>query len=154
MHVDLTGMLPAQVDKRLMRAEGSGKSQLPPNADVAAISGSVEQSVSETLAAQLDKMFAGTRDKGVGSQSQQFIRLSERQLQVLRLLGEGKTNQEIAEALYRSPHTIKLHVSAILKQLGLKSRTQAALLASQLQAENAIRPSLGNSLKKRRATQR
>ena len=48
----------------------------------------------------------------------------------------------------------KLHVSAILKELRLKSRTQAALLASQLQAENAIRLSVGNSLKKRRTAQR
>ncbi len=59
-------------------------------------------------------------------------RLSKRQMEVLRLLGKGKTNREIADALFRSPHTIKLHVSAILKQLNLKSRTQAALLASKL----------------------
>ena len=59
-------------------------------------------------------------------------RLSKRQMEVLRLLGKGKTNREIAEALFRSPHTIKLHVSAILERLNLKSRTQAALLASKL----------------------
>jgi DNA-binding NarL/FixJ family response regulator len=59
-------------------------------------------------------------------------RLTKRQLEVLRLLGEGKTNAEIAKALFRSPHTIKLHVSAILRELDLKSRTQAALLASKL----------------------
>jgi DNA-binding CsgD family transcriptional regulator len=58
--------------------------------------------------------------------------LTKRQMDVLRLLGEGKTNQEIAESLFRSPHTIKLHVSAILERLNLKSRTQAALLASKL----------------------
>jgi DNA-binding NarL/FixJ family response regulator len=59
-------------------------------------------------------------------------RLTKRQLEVLHLLGKGKTNQEIAEELFRSPHTIKLHVSAILERLNLKSRTQAALLASKL----------------------
>lgn len=58
--------------------------------------------------------------------------LSKRQVDVLRLLGKGMTNREIAEALFRSPHTIKLHVSAILERLHLKSRTQAALLASKL----------------------
>jgi DNA-binding CsgD family transcriptional regulator len=141
MHVNLTSILPAQIDTRLMQAEGSGRSQLPPKADVAAISGVIEQSVSETLAAQLDKMIAGTRD--IRNQSEQPIHLSERQLQVLQLLGEGKTNREIAEALYRSPNTIKLHVSAILKQLGLKSRTQAALLASQLHGEGAGRLPVG-----------
>ncbi len=58
--------------------------------------------------------------------------LSKRQREVFRLLGEGKTNGEIARALFRSPNTIKLHVSAILKQLDMRNRTQAALLASRL----------------------
>jgi DNA-binding NarL/FixJ family response regulator len=58
--------------------------------------------------------------------------LSKRQVEVLRLLGKGMTNRQIAEALFRSPHTVKLHVSAILERLNLKSRTQAALLASRL----------------------
>jgi DNA-binding NarL/FixJ family response regulator len=62
--------------------------------------------------------------------------LSRRQLEILGLLAEGKTNSEIARVLSRSPNTIKLHVSAILRQLNLKSRTQAALLASKhLKAE-------------------
>ena len=154
LHVNLTGMLPPHIDNRLTQAENSNRSQLPAKADVAAISGAVEQSVSETLASQLNKMFGGTHYKSVGQEPEQPVRLSGRQIQVLWLLGEGKTNREIAEALFRSPNTIKLHVSAILKELRLKSRTQAALLASQLQAENAIRLSLGNSLKKRRAAQR
>ena len=59
-------------------------------------------------------------------------RLSKRQLEVLGLLAEGKTNAEIARALSRSPHTIKLHVSAILRQLNVKSRTKAAFLASAI----------------------
>ena len=60
------------------------------------------------------------------------MRLTKRQQEILRLLGEGKTNPEIARALFRSPNTIKLHVSAILKNLDLQNRTQAALLASRL----------------------
>ena len=62
--------------------------------------------------------------------------LSKRHMEVLRLLGEGKTNKEIAKALCRSPNTIKLHVSAILRLLQLKSRTQAALFASRVYEEN------------------
>jgi DNA-binding CsgD family transcriptional regulator len=62
--------------------------------------------------------------------------LSKRHMEVLRLLGEGKTNKEIAKALSRSPNTIKLHVSAILRLLKLKSRTQAALFASRVYKEN------------------
>jgi DNA-binding CsgD family transcriptional regulator len=66
--------------------------------------------------------------------------LSKRQMDVLRLLGEGKTNKEIAKALGRSPNTVKLHVSAILRLLKLKSRTQAALFASKIykQTEGSI----------------
>ena len=59
-------------------------------------------------------------------------RLSKRQMEVLQLLGQGKSNKEIAMALFRSPNTIKLHVSAILERLQLKSRTEAALLSSKL----------------------
>ena len=62
--------------------------------------------------------------------------LSKRHMEVLRFLGEGKTNKEIAKLLCRSPNTIKLHVSAILRLLQLKSRTQAALFASRVYKEN------------------
>ncbi len=60
------------------------------------------------------------------------VRLTRRQTEILQLLGEGKTNKEIGVALSRSPNTIKLHVSAILRRLKLKSRTQAALALSSL----------------------
>jgi DNA-binding CsgD family transcriptional regulator len=137
LHVNLTGMLPTEFDTSSMHVETAGRGQLQPRADAAAISSAIEQSVSETLSAQLNRMFGGARDKSEHHEAGRLpIRLSERQIQVLRLLGEGKTNNEIAEVLFRSPNTIKLHVSAILKQLRLKSRTQAALLASQLDLED------------------
>ena len=66
--------------------------------------------------------------------------LTEREITVLRLVADGKTNKEIAKALFRSPHTIKLHVSAILQQLKLKSRTQAALLASKIYKQGSADP--------------
>jgi DNA-binding NarL/FixJ family response regulator len=55
--------------------------------------------------------------------------LSEREVQVLRLIAEGKTNQEIAETLILSPTTIKTHVQNILHKLGVSDRTQAAVYA-------------------------
>jgi len=99
-----------------------------------AVLGAIEQSVTNSLAGQLRTMFVG-RDGEEAEPIDPRTKLSKRQLEVLRLLGEGKTNAEIAKALFRSPHTVKLHVSAILRQLNLKSRTQAALLASQLLAD-------------------
>jgi len=53
--------------------------------------------------------------------------LSARELEVLRSLGEGKSNKEIARQLDISDETVKVHVKAILRKLRLKNRTKAAL---------------------------
>ena len=55
--------------------------------------------------------------------------LSEREVQVLRLLAAGSTNREIGRTLHLSEGTVKNHVSRILERLGLQRRTQAALYA-------------------------
>ena len=55
--------------------------------------------------------------------------LSERELEVLRLIAAGMENAEIAKALNISPRTAKNHVSNILGKLGLPSRVQAAVFA-------------------------
>ena len=55
--------------------------------------------------------------------------LTERELEVLRLIAQGKSNQEIAEHLIITEHTVRTHVSNILSKLHLASRTQAALYA-------------------------
>ncbi len=58
--------------------------------------------------------------------------LSQRELEVLRLLADGASNQELATALVLAPGTVKLHVSHILSKLGVKSRTQAIIRARDL----------------------
>ena len=58
--------------------------------------------------------------------------LTERETDVLRLLGRGLSNQEIADELIISERTVKTHVSNILAKLGLQSRTQAALHAVRI----------------------
>lgn len=55
--------------------------------------------------------------------------LTERELEVLRLIGEGLTNQEIADTLFIGIKTVKTHVSNILSKLGVNDRTQAAIYA-------------------------
>jgi DNA-binding CsgD family transcriptional regulator len=55
--------------------------------------------------------------------------LSRREVEVLRLLGEGLTNAEIGGRLFISTKTAGNHVSNILMKLGLRNRTQAAALA-------------------------
>ena len=58
--------------------------------------------------------------------------LSQRELEVLRLLAAGASNQEIAMALVVTPGTVKLHVNHILSKLGVHSRTRAILRARDL----------------------
>jgi DNA-binding NarL/FixJ family response regulator len=58
--------------------------------------------------------------------------LTPRQREVLSLLGEGKSNKEIARVLQLAEGTVKLHVTAILKNLGVNNRTRAVVAASQL----------------------
>ena len=57
--------------------------------------------------------------------------LSERELQVLEHLVEGKSNREIADTIYVSLDTVKAHLKSIYKKLGVHSRTEAATIAIQ-----------------------
>src|SRR3712207_2324911 len=57
--------------------------------------------------------------------------LSERELEVLRLICSGASNREIAQTLYITEGTTKNHISKILRKLGLRDRTQAALYAAE-----------------------
>ncbi|MBF0560789.1 MAG: response regulator transcription factor [Alphaproteobacteria bacterium] len=59
-------------------------------------------------------------------------RLTRRQQEVLVLVGEGRSNKEIARHLSLSEGTVKLHVTAILKALGVNNRTRAVVAASQM----------------------
>jgi DNA-binding NarL/FixJ family response regulator len=58
--------------------------------------------------------------------------LTERQVQVLRLLGQGCTNAEIADRLVVSTRTVDSHVAAMLAKLGVTTRLAAAARARDL----------------------
>lgn len=58
--------------------------------------------------------------------------LSERELEVLRLVARGASNKEIAAALFIAEGTVKNHLTSILGKLGARDRTQALLKAQEL----------------------
>jgi DNA-binding NarL/FixJ family response regulator len=59
----------------------------------------------------------------------QLEELTERELDILREIARGRSNAEIAGALYLSQATVKSHVNRVLSKLNLRDRTQAAVLA-------------------------
>ena len=59
--------------------------------------------------------------------------LTDRELQVLKLIAKGLTNPEISEQLFISPHTVKSHVVHLYEKLGVNDRVQAAVVASKHQ---------------------
>ncbi|PJF32259.1 MAG: DNA-binding response regulator [Candidatus Thermofonsia Clade 1 bacterium] len=64
--------------------------------------------------------------------SESLEALTERETEVLRLLAQGLSNKEIAQALVIGEKTVKTHVSNILSKLNVSSRTQAALYAARM----------------------
>ncbi len=67
-----------------------------------------------------------------GGVAREATGLTARELDVLRLIAEGRTNPEIGQALYMSPKTASVHVSRILSKLNVKTRTEAAGVAHRL----------------------
>lgn len=64
-----------------------------------------------------------------GDVKDQIDSLTQRQREVFQLLAQGKSNPEIARELGVSAHTVRIHISAILRVLGVTNRTQAAVVA-------------------------
>jgi DNA-binding NarL/FixJ family response regulator len=58
-------------------------------------------------------------------------KLTDREVEVLKLIAGGLNNRDIADRLYLSEGTVRNHVSAILAKLGVSDRTQAAVIAMQ-----------------------
>jgi DNA-binding NarL/FixJ family response regulator len=75
------------------------------------------------------KVFAQMNQPAVASG--EHYRFSERESEILALLGKGLNNREIAQQLYLTEGTVKNHISRILAEMGMRDRTQVALWAQK-----------------------
>lgn len=75
------------------------------------------------------KVFQRLRQAARESRGSAFAAFSERELQVLSLVADGKTNKEIAEQVFLSEKTVRNYVSSILAKLNLSNRAEAAAYA-------------------------
>jgi LuxR family maltose regulon positive regulatory protein len=98
----------------------------------AAARGIAAEYVSKLLAAFKAEGVEGAAMPSPSSTPSLVEPLTARELEVLHLLGEGRTNREIAEALVLTLNGVKKHTSNIYGKLGVHSRTQAVVRAQEL----------------------
>jgi DNA-binding NarL/FixJ family response regulator len=85
--------------------------------------------ISPSMASKLLTEFASMIKRGDGRQQVPAPRLTERELEVLKLVARGLNNRDIAKELYISENTVKNHVRNILEKLQLHSRMEAVVYA-------------------------
>jgi DNA-binding NarL/FixJ family response regulator len=85
-----------------------------------------ESLISPRIASQLIRRI---RDREFEQPQLPPLPLSDRELEVLKLVADGKTNQEIGEELFIGPSTARNHISSILMKLQVDNRVQAAVRA-------------------------
>jgi DNA-binding NarL/FixJ family response regulator len=92
-----------------------------------------ESVLQPSVAAKVVARFAQLPDTTQQTRPQPLVvPLSDRELDVLRLLADGRSNREIAAELFLAEGTVKNHVTNVLAKLGARDRTQAALRARAL----------------------
>jgi LuxR family maltose regulon positive regulatory protein len=82
--------------------------------------------------ARLLAAFQGPEVESAGAPSALFEPLSQRELEILRLLAEGLSNRQIAARLVLAVGTVKAHVHTIYGKLGVRGRVQAIARAREL----------------------
>ena len=88
-----------------------------------------EALLAPTVTRRLLERFAGSLPGGDDRPPPSLASLTERELEILRLLASGLSNAELGSALYLSAPTIKTHLSNIFRKLGVRDRVQAVIAA-------------------------
>jgi DNA-binding NarL/FixJ family response regulator len=116
-----------------VRAAGHGQALLAPEVTLRVIERMTALSVPAVEAPATEEPGASdTRPRHLTSRHADAIaRLTDRERQVLRLMGRGKSNAEIAAELYLGAATVKTHVSNVLAKLDVRDRVQAVVVAHE-----------------------
>ena len=135
-------MLGRSGEDELMRAVQAGASaHVADNAEPSELASAIRQvargdePIADAMVAQRDlaqRLLEAYRDLAVNGPTVPApvqAPLTSRELEVLALVGEGRSNRQIADDLGLRPQTIKNHLSSVLKKLSVRSRTQAVLTA-------------------------
>lgn len=88
----------------------------------------IEPSVARKVVAEFARLAPATSE----TQKELIEPLSEREIEILKLVSQGLTNKEIAAKLYLAEGTVKNYVTSILQKIDARDRTQAAIRAREL----------------------
>ena len=88
--------------------------------------------------ALVQKVFDRVREAARKEEAAAFADLTEQEMRVLAQVAKGKTNREIAQALYLGEGTVRNYVSSILSKLGLSNRAEAAAYAVEHNIEDYL----------------
>ena len=94
--------------------------------------------ITQIIAFNMDMIFSLVKLGGISLhkkkaiKKEDYAKLTQREKEILHLVSNGMSNQEIADALFISDHTVKVHISNILKKLQLNNRTKLALYKIQV----------------------
>ena len=105
---------------------------IPKSADSETIDIAVGQVLDGERWAPAAAASAPAMDRDEEAVARRLRELTPQQFRVLQMLGEGRLNKQIAWDLGVSEATIKAHVTAVLRKLGVNNRTQAVLMAGRL----------------------
>lgn len=108
-----------------------GKGVAPEKLILALRSISVGASWWDAIATQTIQKQVGQTAVSIAKATDKTHTLTQREQEVLALIAAGKSNPEIAQILYITPGTVRVHVHAILHKLGVRDRTQAVVVALQ-----------------------
>jgi DNA-binding NarL/FixJ family response regulator len=89
-----------------------------------------ETALDSAVASQLVRHMTGDPSQTTAEGRAQD-RLTERQRDVATLVAEGLSNEEIASRLFLSPATVKSHLTAVMRRLDIRTRTQLAILLTR-----------------------